>query len=45
LMTYDLKYNLFSIALSNGQQTAIKTLKVEFTDLAGNKLSKEYIFN
>ncbi len=45
LMTYDLKYNLFSIALSNAQKAAIKTLKVEFTDLAGNVLRKEFVFN
>jgi len=44
LMTYDLKSNLFSIATGSAKNAQIKTLKVVFSDVAGNVLEKEYVF-
>ncbi len=44
LMIYDYKYNSFSIALSVAQKNTLKTLEVEFTDLAGNVAKKTYNF-
>ena len=37
LMTYDYKNDLFSIELTRAEHSAMKNLKVEFIDLAGNK--------
>jgi len=44
LMTYDLKSNSFVIPLNARQKTILRNLKVEFTDLAGNKTEKEFLF-
>jgi len=44
LMTYDLKYNLFSIPLATSQKAALKTLRVEFSDKLGNRVEKIYTF-
>ncbi|HBG71792.1 MAG: hypothetical protein A2W93_06220 [Bacteroidetes bacterium GWF2_43_63] len=42
LMTYDLKSDTFTIPLSTAKKTTLKILRVDFTDLAGNKTEKEY---
>lgn len=44
LMTYDLKSDTFTVPLSAAQKAALKTLRVEFVDLAGNKTEREYRF-
>jgi len=44
LMIYDLKYDLFTIPFKYSQRKNIKSLKVEFIDLAGNTTTKEYFF-
>ncbi|MDX9931966.1 MAG: M23 family metallopeptidase [Bacteroidales bacterium] len=44
LMTYDLKSDTFTIPLNTAQRAVLKTLRVEFIDLAGNKTEREYRF-
>lgn len=44
LMTYDYKNDLFSIELTRAQHAAMQNLKVEFTDLAGNKSELSFDF-
>ncbi|PKP04712.1 MAG: hypothetical protein CVU11_03955 [Bacteroidetes bacterium HGW-Bacteroidetes-6] len=44
LMIYDYKYNNFSIPLSVAQRKTIRTLDVEFIDLAGNITLKSFTF-